>query len=391
MITTTNRITLVKFVTYGAFLSFFVFGFVDNLKGPTLPALLDDLNFGYASGGTIIMSAYLGFLIATLATGALSDVAGQKVVMFVACACLVAGIMAYSMASLFVVLMVAMAVIGLGLGSLEVGGNLIIVDLYKHGKGRYLNLLAFFHGVGSMVAPLYAGLMLAAGTSWRSIYQSALLVVLVLFIYFLLVKYPRLASAESNKLDLKHLGRSAFSGEMILFYVVIAIYVAIEIGIGAWVVEFLQKAKAQSVMMSSLYLSLFFGAVTAGRFIGSFLVERIGYLQSMLYASLAAMGCVALGTFAPAGLSCFLPLTGLFLSIIFPTATAAVSDLHQENVGTILGLLFTFAGVGGMLGPWLVGILSDWMGIQLGFGVILVFCLGMSMIFGLLLIKQKRV
>lgn len=391
MITTANRSTLIKFVTYGAFLSFFVFGFVDNLKGPTLPALLDDLNFSYASGGTIIMSAYLGFLIATLATGALSDVAGQKVVMFVACACLVVGIMAYSMASLFVVLMVAMAVIGLGLGSLEVGGNLIIVDLYHHGKGRYLNLLAFFHGVGSMVAPLYAGLMVAAGTSWRNIYQSALLVVLALFIYFLLVKYPRSASAGSNKLDLKHLGRSAFSGEMILFYVVIAIYVAIEIGIGAWVVEFLQKAKAQSVMMSSLYLSLFFGAITAGRFIGSFLVERMGYLPSMLYASLAALGCVAIGTFAPAELSFFLPLTGLFLSIIFPTATAAVSDLHQENVGTILGLLFTFAGVGGMFGPWLVGILSDWMGIQLGFGVILVFCIGMSMIFGLLLTKQKRI
>lgn len=242
-----------------------------------------------------------------------------------------------------------------------------------------------------MVAPLYAGVMLAADTSWRNIYQSALLVVLTLLVYFLLVKYPRSAGAESNKLDLKHLGRSAFSGEMILFYVVIAIYVAIEIGIGTWVVEFLQKAKAQSVMMSSLYLSLFFGAITAGRFIGSFLVERIGYLPSMLYASLAALGCVAIGTFSPTGLSFFLPLTGLFLSIIFPTATAAVSDLHQENVGTILGLLFTFAGVGGMLGPWLVGILSDWMGIQLGFSVILVFCIGMSMIFGWLLTKQKRV
>jgi fucose permease len=212
----------------------------------------------------------------------------------------------------------------------------------------------------------------------------------VLLVYFLLVKYPRSAGAESNKLDLKHLGKSAFTGEMILFYAAIAVYVAVEIGIGAWVVEFLQQAKAQSVMMSSLYLSLFFGGVTAGRFIGSFLVERVGYLPSMLYASFAAMGCVAVGTFGPAGLSFFLPLAGLFLSIIFPTATAAVSDLHRENVGTVLGLLFTFAGVGGMVGPWLVGILSDWIGIQLGFGVILVFCMGLSLIFGLLWVKQKR-
>ena len=120
------------------------------------------------------------------------------------------------------------------------------------------------------------------------------------------------------------------------------------------------------------------------------MVERVGYLKSMLYVSLASVACVAIGTFAPAGLAFFLPLTGLFFSIIFPTATAAASDLHQEHVGTILGLLFTFAGIGGMFGPWLVGIFSDWIGIQLGFAVILIYCISMSLIFGLLVVKQRR-
>ena len=212
----------------------------------------------------------------------------------------------------------------------------------------------------------------------------------MLFLYFLLVKYPKTAGTESNKLDLKHLGKSAFTGEMILFYLVIAIYVAAEIGIGTWLVEFLQKSKFQTVALSSLYLSLFFGGVTVGRLIGSFLVERIGYLKSMLVASLASVVCVAIGIFAPASFAFFLPLTGLFFSIIFPTATAAVSDLHRENLGTILGLLFTFAGVGGMFGPWFVGIISDWLGIQLGFGMILIYCMSMSLIFGLLIVKQKK-
>ena len=390
MVSTISRSTAIKLITYGAFLSFFVFGFVDNLKGPTLSALLEDLNFSYSFGGTLVMSAYLGFLIATLVTGALSDTAGQKVVIFTACACLFVGIVGYSMASMFLILAMAMLVIGLGLGSLELGGNSIIVDLHHQGKGRYLNLLAFFHGVGSMVAPLYAGLLLTAGLSWRSIYQSAILVVLLLLVYFLLVKYPKSDTLASNKLDLRSLGKSAFTGEMILFYAVLAIYVAAEIGIGTWLVEFLQKSKFQSVAISSFYLSLFFGGVTVGRLIGSFLVERVGYLKSMLYVSLASVVCVAIGTFAPASLAFFLPLTGLFFSIIFPTATAAASDLHQENVGTVLGLLFTFAGIGGMLGPWLVGIFSDWLGIQLGFGLILIYCLSMSLIFGLLMVKQKR-
>jgi fucose permease len=98
----------------------------------------------------------------------------------------------------------------------------------------------------------------------------------------------------------------------------------------------------------------------------------------MLYAAIASVICASLGTFAPPVLAFFLPLTGLFFSIIFPTITAAVSELHKENIGTILGLLFTFAGVGGMLGPWTIGPFSDWLGIYPGFGMITVFCMAMS-------------
>ena len=384
----TSQSTLVKLSTYGAFLAFFLFGFTDNLKGPTLPTLLEELNLSYSSGGTILLGAYLGFLIATLSTGPLSDVAGKKMPLFVACGCLTLGLFAYSNSSRFWMLTAAMTVAGVGIGSLEVGANLIIVDLHRQDRGRYLNILAFFHGIGAMVAPFYAGQMLNAGVSWRRIYQSALLIVVTLFAYSVLVRYPKTGKSEENKFDLKKLGKSALGGEMILFYVVIAVYVAAEIGIGAWLVEFLQQAKSQSVVMSSLFLSLFFGAITAGRFVGSFLVERIGYLRSMLFAALASVVCIGIGTFGPASLSFFFPLAGLFFSIIFPTLTAAVSDLHKENVGTILGLLFTFAGLGGMLGPWAIGVLSDLAGIQMGFGMILVFCVGMSIVFGLLV--QRR-
>jgi FHS family glucose/mannose:H+ symporter-like MFS transporter len=388
MLNKSNPSTLIKLTTYGAFLSFFLFGFADNLKGPTLPVLLDDLDFSYSLGGTIALGSYFGFLVATLLTGALSDVAGKKVVMYLACACLFVGMVGYSLFSLFWALTLAMTVIGLGMGALEVGGNLIIVDLHPHDKGRFLNLLAFFHGAGSMLVPLYTGQLLDAGVSWRTAYQSGLLLVLFLFVYFVLVKYPRVSASDSNKLDLKKLGKSAFTGEMILYFIAIAVYVASEIGIGVWLVEFLQQAKSQSLVTSTLFLSLFFGAITAGRFVGSFLVERIGYLQSMLYASVASVVCVTVGMFAPSALVFFLPLTGLFFSIIFPTVTAAVSDLHTENVGAILGLLFTFGGIGGMLGPWTIGIFSDWLGIQAGFGMISIFCMVMSVIFGLLIGKR---
>jgi fucose permease len=382
---------LIKIITIGSFLAFFLFGFSDNLKGATLPVLLDDLSFNYAYGGTILLMSYIGFLIATLITGPLSDIIGKKSIILLASVFLLVGILGYSIASTFLTLSVAMFVIGLGLGALEVGANLIIVDIHHEDKARYLNLLAFFHGAGSMAAPLYAGQMLLMGFSWRRVYQFGLGPVLIVLIYFLLAKYPRTSAAQNNKLNFKKLGKSLFSVKTILLFLGIAVYVAAEIGVGVWLVEFLQTIKLQSVRQSTFYLALFFGFITVGRLVGSFLVSRIGYMKNVFYAGIAAAISVGVGIFASADLTIFLPLAGLFFSIIFPTLTAAVSDLHRENQGTVLGLLFTFAGLGGMLGPWTVGLISDWVGMQLGFGVVLVFLIVMNIFFLLLLKKESTV
>lgn len=68
----------IRRITIGSFIAFFLFGFADNLKGPTLPAVLQELHFNYAQGGTLVFGAYFGFLIATLLTGMLADRAGNK-------------------------------------------------------------------------------------------------------------------------------------------------------------------------------------------------------------------------------------------------------------------------------------------------------------------------
>ncbi|MCX6069040.1 MAG: hypothetical protein NT121_25385 [Chloroflexi bacterium] len=45
---TTSTRNTIWLLTAGAFFAFFVFGFSDNLKGPVLPALLQDLQINYA-------------------------------------------------------------------------------------------------------------------------------------------------------------------------------------------------------------------------------------------------------------------------------------------------------------------------------------------------------
>ena len=359
-----------KLITFGTFAAFFLFGFVENIKGPTLPFLLNDLNFSYSMGAWIMLGGSFGFLSATLSAGPLSDRIGKKAVILMAIACLFLGMTGYSLYSSVLSLMGLMMLIGFGFGTLEVSGHLIMIDVHPINKGRYLNLLAFFYGLGAMIAPLYAGKLLDAAFSWRRIYQLSAIPVFLLFSHFLMVKFPPKSTSQSHRIDGKAIGQSAVYLKMLLFYFCITIYVAAEIGTGTWLVEFLQKTKSQSVMMSSWFLAFFFFALTLGRLIGSFVVERMGYYKILLYASMGATVCVAIGTFTSPAFAFFLPLSGFFFSIIFPTIAAAVSDLNKTNTGTIFGILFGFAGLGGMLGPWAIGLLSDRLGIQSGFAVV---------------------
>jgi MFS transporter, FHS family, glucose/mannose:H+ symporter len=365
-------------LTAGAFYAFFVFGFVDNLKGPVLPVLLRDLHFSYSLGGTLLLAAYIGFLTATLVTGVLADRLGTGIVLLLAGICLTVGLVLFARSSAFWVLAAALTTVGLGMGAIEVGANSLIVELHSAARGRFLNLLAVFHGIGALSVPLYAAALLQNGFSWRQVYQFAAALTVGIIVFFLLARTPPRANRVADGPGLAVLRQTGFTRQMALYYTVIGTYVAAELGIAAWIVEFLNQTKGISLALGSLYLSLFFAFVMIGRLAGSLLVERVGYLRIMLLAAGASIACLAAGIYGPPSLAILVPLTGLFFSIIFPTTTAAVSRLHLHNTGAILGLLFAFGGLGGALGPWAMGIASDWLGVQQGFALTIIYCLVMA-------------
>lgn len=357
--------TIVFLLTAGCFLSFFVFGFTDNLKGPTLPAMIAELKINYGTSGNIFFGQYLGFLITSFIAGVLADRFGLKTVLILAGAFLAVGVTGYSSFQSALPLGISLFLIGLGMGAIELGANAAIVEAHPEKRGLYLNLMAVMHGLGSFLAPLFAGWLFTLNISWRGIYRWDIALILLFIFLFSFVRFPK--SQEHNSIDFRHIAQIAFKGNLPWFYFAIACYVAVEIGTTSWMVTFMQEIRGESVLASTQALSLFFAMLMLGRLGGGFIVQRLGYLKAILFASIGALICITIGIFTE--LSIFLPLTGLFFSIIFPTFTAAVSVDHPENTNSILGILFTFAGLGGLIGPWSIAWVSDWLGLQTGFSI----------------------
>lgn len=360
-------------ITIGCFLSYFLFGFVDNMKGPTLPYILEDAGYSYTKGGTIIFSEYTGFFIATFLAGVLADWLGKKFTLVIAGVCLILGVAGYALSSNIMMFIVFIFFIGLGLGSLELSGSNIISGIYNKSKGKYLNLLNAFYGIGSIAAPILTGSLLSLQVSWRLVYRYSLFIIIPITVYLLIMRYPKDENyrKKEEQINLKEL---VSKREVLLMYVVVFAYVAAEIGVATWLVEFLQKMKGISAVTSSLYLSVHFAGMTIGRLLGSMFVDKIGHLKCLLIFTGMAIGCITIGVFGPASTAIVLSFTGFCFSIIFPTSTAVVSETVTNSSGTMLGVFFAFGGLGGMAGPWMIGLANDSFGLKTGMSVNILFC-----------------
>ena len=359
----------------GFLYAFFVFGWTESLRGPTLPLVMDDAGLGYAVTGLVMLAGYLGFTSASLVMGLLSDLRGNRRVILLAAGSLAAGILVYSSSRTAGFLFLGMLLVGFGLGSIELGGNAGIAGLRGIRTGRFLNLLGFCHGLASMTVPAIAGFLLGRGMSWRTFYRLDLVLVLALFLLFLLLRLRRPEPVRPDarpRLDLPRLTKTVGSPRMRWFYLLVAAYMSADIALSTWLVAFLRDVRAFSLETASLYLSLYFGAITLGRFLGSFFVDRFPYTAVIALSSAGAAALILLGLFGPAPLAILIPLSGLFYSVVFPTSVGAVSSLHKESAGTALGIYFAFAGLGGMLGSWLIGQVAERWGLTGGFVVIVV-------------------
>ncbi|NPV76177.1 MAG: MFS transporter [Anaerolineae bacterium] len=365
----------VRLFTLSAFFCTFIIGFVDNLKGPTMPALLKEMNFSYSQGGTILLAAYLGFFAATLLTGVLADVAGRRAVLLAAACSIFLGVVGFVTLKTFWGITISFFIIGLGTGGFDLGGNSIIVDLQPKEKGRYLSLISVVHGISAMISPLLAGFFIAGSLGWRPGYLVVLALAVVMIVFASLTKYPAGAGTFQEGMNLKTLGKQITMPQMRWLYILMMAYVGLEMSMASWLPAYLQEVHGMSVRMSSQSVSLFFGGLMIGRLIGSFVIHRVGYLRVLLIASTGGLACLALGLSGSTGMTFFLPFSGLFFSITFPVTTAFATDMHRDNIGSMIGLLFSFAGLGGAIGPWLIGLLIDVAGMQTGFSLVIPYTL----------------
>ena len=148
-------------------------------------------------------------------------------------------------------------------------------------------------------------------------------------------------------------------------------------------------ATGYSPRIATLVLVAYWAALMLSRMLAAGVLRRVGKSHLVVATALLSLGgCAILLAARSLGLLVAgTALIGLSYGPIFPTTLAIAGDRYSQRAGTVFGLLFSIALIGGMMFPWAFGQVSQRVSVRAG---MIVPGLGAVCIIGLSLAIMSR-
>ena len=340
--------------------SFFALGLVTAAIGPALPELAANTVSSLATLGGLFTALFLGALLSQAIAGPLNDRVGQRPVLLGGLALLALGTLGVVTSHTLPLLLACAVIAGLGHGAIDVSTTVLIAEVFASRSAAALNLLNVFFGAGAVAGPAIAGLALRTwGTALPTLWLGTGLLLLQAPLVPLLAVAPRVPHEQRRAARSVPLYRSPLLWALGLL---LLLYVGTENGVGGWLPTYLLRTTTLAAASAALATSAFWLALTGGRVVGALLGTRLAP-HALLFISLAGSLAGGLILALSAGSA---PLTiagvlvlGLCFGPIFPTTLAITTGTFRHSAGTAASVVVALGSVGGMLLPWLQGVLLD--------------------------------
>ncbi|XP_043237037.1 nascent polypeptide-associated complex subunit alpha, muscle-specific form-like [Amphibalanus amphitrite] len=149
--------------TFTICLSFFTLGLCIALPGPTLLDLQSQVSVSMAQISQLFFWRALGYLAGSMISGLLFDKLNRLLMMLASMALAAAGMATVPWLRSALSLNVCFAALGVPLGFVDTGGNVLLLDLWGKSSGPYMQAIHFSFGLGAFAAPLLAVPFIAHG------------------------------------------------------------------------------------------------------------------------------------------------------------------------------------------------------------------------------------
>ncbi len=348
-----------------AWAGMFVFGLAMALLGAILPLVTARLRLDLAQAGSLFFAMNAAMLLAMLFVGPLMDRAGTRPAILAGSLLTAAGVACTGSVSGFGGLLAALAAVGAGGGALNTSTNKLVADLYPdpQAKNAALNALGVFFGVGALSIPLAIGRLIeAAGLG--PILGAAALLSLLPAAGALALRFP--APGQAGRPSPGATWRLAREPLTLLFGALLFLQSGSEFILGGYTSTYLTREAGLDLRTASYLLSGYWAAMMLARALLSRLLLKAAGPTVVRAGALATAACVLLMVTVrgPVAAGAAVVAAGACLASIYPTVLGQAGARFAAASGTVFGLLFAMALVGGMTLPWAVGRLAETHGLR---------------------------
>jgi fucose permease len=351
-----------------SYFSLFLFGLIDNSRGPLYPEILSFFNLTNSQGSLLFsLSSGFGFVV-TIFSGTIFKIFGVNNSVKISVGLLIISTFIYGYfagaANSFHLFLLGSVFLGLSVGLLSVGNNLIISRNVEDDKKQMVfSGLHAMYGLASFGAPLALSFYLGSGQSWHSFFFVLSICAVIIFLVFLPIKNDSFTPKVNSTIHVNK--KTSFRlGSLI------SLYVSSEILVSTRMVIYINEVWSVDPSKSALFLSFFFLFLLIGRLSFAFIKIKFDELTLLKISSSLSIISIVLGMWIH---PFFLSLCGLSMSYFFPCILGWVSKTYQDKADELIPMMMKFVNGMIVIIHGVFGIVSDAYGIKVAFSLGFIF------------------
>jgi fucose permease len=358
-IDTQRNASLIRWLTC---LMFFTFAMTTDAVGSVIPKIIGEFALSMTAAGAFQYATMAGIACGALLLGFLADRLGPKRTIILGLALYGVSSLLFAVSHSFGIFVALLAAAGVGISVFKTGALALIGGISQSTTShtRLMNTVEGFFAVGAIVGPAIVATLIATGVSWKWLYVIAALICVVLVVIASRVSYPQMKSSV-DRTNLRQMFVVMKDPLALGFSSLVVLFVAVEVAIYVWMPTYLQAYQGSYEWLPVYALTIFFVLRAVGRFIGAWLLGRVSWTAALVLFSLAIFLCF-LGSlvWGVEGGAWLLPLSGLFMSIMYPTLNSkGISCFPKAQHGAAAGVILFFTAAAAALGPLAMAAVSD--------------------------------
>ncbi|MDF1551138.1 MAG: MFS transporter [Bacteroidales bacterium] len=355
-----HNLSIIKWLTY---LMFMMFAMTTDAVGEIIKEVMKQFDLSMTAAGLLHYGPMTAIALGGILLGFLADKLGRKKTIIIGLTLFALNSYLFIVGNSFAFFLSLLIVSGVAIGVFKTGALALIGDISKSTTQHTstMNVVEGFFGVGAIIGTFLVSYLLSKGVEWKWLYVVAATLCVVLIIIALVVKYPQTKKSTEEPINLKRTLKMMKDPYAMGFSMAAFLYVAVESAIYVWMPTLLLKYNGEFIFIATYSLSIFFILRAGGRFLGAWIMSRFNWETALTFFTSAIFICFIISIIGgPEFAVILLPLSGLFMSVLYPTINSkGISCFPKNQHGGVAGVILFFTAAGAALGPLAMGALSD--------------------------------